>query len=161
MQTTADILAALSAYSARPRFAYMLLGLMSEVADNKGSIGPRVGSQSATVREWLASSLIPMCAHHRRRQSLLQRMRKEMAAELPLDPEAANALLEEKLKERAARSVKTNISRAMTELERAGLVKRHYAGYRTNHHNRGGGRHAVYTVTPEALAALRRRAQLI
>jgi hypothetical protein len=44
---------------------------------------------------------------------------------------------------------------------RAGLVKRHYQGWRTNHHNRGAGREVVYTVTPDALAALRRGTQLM
>jgi hypothetical protein len=31
---------------------------------------------------------------------------------------------------------------------------RHYAGYATNHANRGGGRYAVYVVAPDILAAL-------
>lgn len=161
MQTTADVLASLASYSARPRFAYILLGLMSEVADNKGRVGPLVGQNAMTVRDWLASSVVPLSAHHRRRKALLDRMRLQFAAELEDNPDTMEQILQAKLDERAMQAAKTNISRAMTELERAGLVKRHYAGYRTNHHNRGGRRFAVYTVMPEALAALRRRAQLI
>jgi predicted transcriptional regulator len=44
-------------------------------------------------------------------------------------------------------------SRAISDLVRAGLVRRHYAGYATNYANHGGGRHAVYVVEPDILAA--------
>ena len=46
------------------------------------------------------------------------------------------------------------------ELVSAGLLRRHYAGWCKDHANRGGGRHAVYTVEAEALSALRRRDRL-
>jgi predicted transcriptional regulator len=49
---------------------------------------------------------------------------------------------------------RANVSRAISDLVRAGLMRRHYAGYATNHSNRGGGRHAVYVVEPDILAAL-------
>jgi hypothetical protein len=39
-------------------------------------------------------------------------------------------------------------------------VTRHYAGYATNHRNRGGGRHAVYVVRQEVLRLLRRPPQM-
>jgi hypothetical protein len=42
---------------------------------------------------------------------------------------------------------------------RAGFLTRHYAGYATNHRNRGGGRHAVYVVEPAVLRLLRRPAE--
>ena len=53
---------------------------------------------------------------------------------------------------------RANISRAISDLVRAGLVTRHYAGYATNHQNRGGRRHAVYVVRPNVLRLLRRPA---
>ena len=39
-------------------------------------------------------------------------------------------------------------------------MTRHYAGYATNHKNRGGGRHAVYVIKPGVLALLRKPAPL-
>jgi hypothetical protein len=33
----------------------------------------------------------------------------------------------------------------------AGLLRRHYQGYRVDHRNRGGQRHAVYTLIGDAL----------
>ena len=56
---------------------------------------------------------------------------------------------------------KSNVSRAVSDLVRAGLVRRHYAGRVTDHVQRGGGRHAVYKVEPEVLAAIRTRSTLI
>ncbi|MFX7764034.1 hypothetical protein ABTK05_20465, partial [Acinetobacter baumannii] len=55
---------------------------------------------------------------------------------------------------------RANVSRAISDLVRAGLMSRHYAGYATNHKNRGGGRHAVYVVKPGVLALLRKPAPL-
>ena len=49
---------------------------------------------------------------------------------------------------------RANVSRAISDLVKAGLLRRHYAGYATNHVNRGGGRHAVYEVAPQTLVAL-------
>lgn len=161
MQTVTDILRKLAETTQRPRFAFMLLGLMSEAADQRGQVGPVIGQANATVRDWLAASVVPMTSHHRRRQALLVKMRIELAAALPEDAEQAETILMAKLEERAINAAKTNISRAMTELERAGFIRRHYAGYRTNHAHRGGGRHAVYTLDAETVAALRRRTMLI
>ena len=59
------------------------------------------------------------------------------------------------LKERA---LKQGMSIKKSELLRAGLMTRHYAGYATNHKNRGGGRHVVYVVKPAVLRLLRRPA---
>ena len=53
---------------------------------------------------------------------------------------------------------RANVSRAISDLVRAGLMTRHYAGYATNHKNRGGGRHVVYVVKPAVLRLLRRPA---
>ncbi|MGC1470864.1 MAG: hypothetical protein WA793_15920, partial [Sphingorhabdus sp.] len=48
-------------------------------------------------------------------------------------------------------------SRAISDLVKAGYLSRHYAGYATNHSNRGGGRHAVYVVQPHILKVLGHR----
>lgn len=161
MQTVTEILHILAEQSKRPRFAFMLLGLMSELADLEGRVGPFVGETGVPVRDWLATTLVPMTAHHRRRQGLLTRMRAELAESLPPDPQMAEAQLAERLQERALAAAKSNISRAMTELEKAGFIERYYAGYRTNHPHRGGRRTAVYKLRPETVAALRRRSLLV
>jgi hypothetical protein len=44
----------------------------------------------------------------------------------------------------------------VSELVRAGLVRRHYQGYRVDHVNRGAQRNAVYTIVPEVRRALAR-----
>jgi predicted transcriptional regulator len=85
----------------------------------------------------------------------------ELATELPDDPVLAEAILSAAVDERVRSSGKTNVSRAVGDLLRAGLVRRHYAGWRTNHQNRGGQRSVVYTVEADALAALRRRSTLV
>lgn len=41
-----------------------------------------------------------------------------------------------------------------SDLVKAGLVRRHYQGYRVDHHNRGAQREAVYTITEAAACAL-------
>lgn len=68
--------------------------------------------------------------------------------------------------EAALATGKTNVSRAVSDLVRAGLVKPHYAGDFTDHfnrggRNRGGRRLAVFAVTAEAMAAVRTRALLL
>lgn len=65
------------------------------------------------------------------------------------------------IKQRVRRSGKTNISRAVSDLVRAGLLRRHYAGWWKDHQNRGGQRQAVYVVDADALAALRRNTMLL
>lgn len=161
MQTVADILTILAAHSRRPRYAFMLLGLMSEVADSKGRVGPHVGAAGQPVRDWLASCLAPVAARDHRRQALLARTRAELVSILPEDPLLAQEIVDREQQTRIIQSGRTNVSRSMSELERAGLVRRHYAGWRTNHEHRGGGRYAVYILHGDALAALRRRAQLL
>ena len=56
--------------------------------------------------------------------------------------------------ERVRRSGRCNVSRAVSELVRAGLVRRHYEGWRVDHHNRGARREAVYTLLPDTMRAL-------
>lgn len=61
---------------------------------------------------------------------------------------------DEEIKARILRSGRTNVSRAVSDLVRAGLLRRHYQGYRVDHLNRGAQRQAVYTIAPEVQIAL-------
>jgi hypothetical protein len=104
------------------------------------------------LRDWLCDALTPMGRRDPRRLALEARVRDELAAEgsLPAAPAAAAALIEREVRERVRASGKTNVSRAVSELVRAGLLHRHYQGYRVDHHNRGAQRQAVYTLSAPA-----------
>jgi predicted transcriptional regulator len=65
------------------------------------------------------------------------------------------------VRERVRASGMTSISRAVSELVRAGLLKRHYQGYRVDHENRGAQRQAVYTIPPFVRGALRDKMALL
>jgi len=77
---------------------------------------------------------------------------------LSADPAAARAAVDDEVRDRVRASGKTNLSRAMSELVRAGLIRRHYQGYRVDHHNRGAQRHVVYTLIGQARFLLGRTA---
>jgi hypothetical protein len=79
------------------------------------------------------------------------------AGELPADADRAEALVEERVREHVRQSGRCNVSRAVSDLCRAGLLRRHYQGYRVDHDNRGAQREAVYTIMPEPLKVLRGR----
>lgn len=136
--------------STRPRYAFMLLTLIAEVAGDDGSAGPlvRQGRALVTLRDWLCDALTPMGQRDPRRQALAERVRVEMAGDgtLPTDPDQARAAVADEVRERVRASGKTNLSRAVSELVAAGLLRRHYQGFRVDHHNRGAQRQAVYTL---------------
>jgi predicted transcriptional regulator len=67
-----------------------------------------------------------------------------VAYRLTGDPAHNAPLMDEAVADQVALAGRSNISRAISELVEVGLIKRYYAGYATNHQNRGGGRHAVY-----------------
>ncbi len=137
--------------STRPRYAFMLLTLIAEVARPDGSAGPFIAKDGALepLRDWLCDALTPMGGRDPRRLALAERVRAELAGQgmLPADPGAASAAVEEEVKLRVRASGKTNLSRAVSEMVAAGLLRRHYQGYRVDHHNRGAQRQAVYTLT--------------
>jgi uncharacterized protein YciW len=70
------------------------------------------------------------------------------------DPADLDRQFDEQLQARIIRSGRTSISRAVSDLVKAGLLRRHYQGYRVDHPNRGAQREAVYTVLPEVRRAL-------
>ncbi|MFC3443526.1 hypothetical protein ACFOKF_20420 [Sphingobium rhizovicinum] len=137
--------------SSRPRYAYMLLTLIADVARPDGSAGPLVAQDGGLVglRDWLCDALTPMGGRDPRRLALTERVRAEMAkqGETP-----STAAIEEEVKLRVRASGKSNLSRAVSELVAAGLLRRHYQGFRVDHLNRGAQRQAVYTLTGLARA---------
>ncbi|MGF7203991.1 hypothetical protein GGQ82_003070 [Sphingobium olei] len=87
-----------------------------------------------------------------RRIALVERVRDDMCktGQLTGDPDRDDPLVQEEVLIRARASGKTNLSRAASELVKAGLLKRHYQGYRVDHLNRGAQRQAVYTLMGRA-----------
>lgn len=144
----------LSHCCSRPRYAFMLLTLIADVARLDGSAGPmvRVGKALVPLRDWLCDALTPMGHRDPRRMALVERVREELRKEERLTGDAAvdEALVQDEVRARVRASGKTNLSRAASELVKAGLLKRHYQGYRVDHLNRGAQRQAVYTLTGRA-----------
>lgn len=143
-----SLLEVLARCSSRPRYAFMVLNLIAQVARSDGSAGPLVAKAGALVplRDWLCDALMPMGQRDPRRIALEQRIREELdsSGTLPTDIERAKAAVEDAIRLQVRASGKTNVSRAVSELVRAGLVQRHYQGYHVDHHNRGAQRQAVY-----------------
>ena len=150
------IYAVLAAASKRPRYASLVLQLVAEAADNRGRAGPLVGRGEAPMllRDWLCIQLLPISEQSVRRAGLRARVTASLRDQLTGDPETDAARVDHAVEEQVLAVGRANVSRAISDLVRAGLVTRHYAGYATNHENRGGGRHAVYVVPPAVLSAL-------
>jgi hypothetical protein len=154
-----DVIARIGEVSTRPRYAFMVLNLIAKVAGrNSGSAGPYVVERGERValRDWLCDALVPMANRDARRLAIVAEVQLELTRQerLPEDPSAAERLIQEEVKARVRQSGRCNVSRAVSDLVRAGLVTRHYQGYRVDHHNRGAQREAVYTVTPATASAL-------
>lgn len=149
-----SLLDQLSHCCSRPRYAFMLLTLIADVARPDGSAGPlvRVGTGLVPLRDWLCDALTPMGHRDPRRMALVERVRDEMRKDGQLSGDAAadDARVQDEVRTRVRASGKTNLSRAASELVKAGLLKRHYQGYRVDHLNRGAQRQAVYTLTGRA-----------
>lgn len=136
----------------------MLLSLIAEVANPDGEAGPfiRRGSDSQTLRDFLCDSLAPMGGRDPRRRALADKVTSELTREklLPADAEAAADAIHEEVLRRVRASGKTNLSRAVSELVKAGLLRRYYKGFAVDHTNRGGQRHAVYVLCGQARCLL-------
>ena len=152
------LLDTLAQSSSRPRYAFMVLSLIAEVATPSGEAGPFIKSsgQTLTLRDYLSDSLAPMGARDPRRVALVERVRLDLACEggLPADPQKAAALIEDEVRARVRASGKTKLSRAVSELVGAGLLKRYYKGYAVDHINRGAQRNAVYVLQGKARCLL-------
>jgi hypothetical protein len=150
------VIALLAEHSARPRYAFLVLQLIADAIDGRGRAGPFIerGNITYTIRDWLVAGLMPLSNRDGRREAMRERVTTQLAAQLTGDPKQDQAMIEQELGEQARNVGRQNVSRAISDLVKAGLVTRHYAGYATNHVNRGAGRHAVYILSPLALAAL-------
>lgn len=153
-----SIIERLAHVSSRPRYAFMVLNLIARAAGQGGKAGPYVVEQGRAVRlrDWLCDALSPMASRDPKRVALVEQVRAELEGQggLPDDAAAAARAVDEAVRARVRSSGRCNVSRAVSELVRAGLVRRHYQGWRVDHHNRGARREAVYTLTPEAMRAL-------
>lgn len=150
----AAVLEKLAHVSSRPRYAFMLLNLIAQVARPDGSAGPwiRRGDELVSLRDWLCDALTPIAQRSTRRAALAERIHKDLGQSglLPDDAEEARRAIAEETRTRTRITGKSNLSRAVSELVHAGLLHRHYQGYRVDHQNRGGRRHAVYTLVGSA-----------
>ena len=154
------ILERLTEVCQRPRYSFMVLNLIAQASDRNGSAGPyiREGDRRIPVRDWLCDALMPVAQRDPRRLAIADRVRRELAERnaMPADAREAESLVEAQVAKRIRLSGRTNVSRAVSELVRAGLVRRHYRGYRVDHPNRGAQRQAVYIVNEAARRVLRR-----
>ncbi|WP_428332833.1 hypothetical protein [Novosphingobium sp.] len=157
---TAALLERLADISTRPRYAFMVLGLVAQAAGPDGVAGPYVmtGQGPLPLRDWLCDGLAPMGRRDPRRVALAGRVRESLHNEGRLREagESAERLVEAELRDRVRISGKTNLSRAISELVAGGLVTRHYKGFAVDHINRGGQRMAVYSLTGQARCLLPR-----
>ena len=155
----ASLLGQIAKASTRPRYAFMVLGLIAEAAQGDGSTGPFVAHDGAftPLRDWLCDALTPMGGRDPKRLALAIRIRGEFErnARLPEDQGAAQVLIDDEIRRRVRSSGKTNLSRAVSELVTAALIARHYQGIRVDHRNRGAQRHVVYTLAGPARCLLR------
>lgn len=144
--------------SPRPRYTLIVLNLLAKAANAKGVAGPYIldDGEAVPVRDWLGKAMIPMAHRHHRRQAIRNELMADLKARnaLPKDPGAIDDLLETLMRDRLRQSARCSVSRAVSDLVKAGLLQRHYQGYRVDHVNRGAQREAVYTLLPEVRAAL-------
>lgn len=153
-----DLVERISAVSKRPRHALLVLKLIAQEARSNGSLGPYVRGEQGRVpvRDWLCQALAPLAQRDCRRRAMIEtvRARLETAAGQGVNPADIEQRLEAEVQSRILRSGRSNVSRVVSDLVRAGLL--HYQGYRVDHPNRGTQREAVYTITPEVKRALQR-----
>lgn len=147
-----EIIEIVSAHSRRPRYAFMVLNLIARAAGGRDRAGPYVqdGDRRVQIRDWLCEALIPVAQRDPRRRAIIETVRSELerSRRLPNDPVEAEWLVQEGVRARVLRSGRCNVSRAVSDLVNAGLLKRHYQGVYVDHANRGAQREAVYVLTP-------------
>ena len=151
---SAPIMDRLNAVTKRPRFGYLVLELIARAAGPRGSAGPvvREGQEAVPIREWLSEALMPAEERQARQAALTETVRAELefAGKLPAEDASAARLIDAETRKRVRAAGLCNVSRVVSDLVRAGLLRRHYQGYRVDHENRGAQRQAVYTLTSEA-----------
>ncbi len=153
-----DLVERVSQVSKRPRYVLLILNLIAKAAGENGSLGPYVRSEAdqVPVRDWLCRALAPLANRDCRRTAMIAAVRSELMAKADASEDAGDLAQrqDEEIEARILRSGRTNVSRAVSDLVRAGLLHRHYQGYRVDHPNRGAQREAVYTIAPDVRLAL-------
>lgn len=154
------VLERLADISPRPRYTFMVLNLIARAAGSTDSVGPYVSEAGAAIpiRDWISDAMMPMLQRDARRRAIVAQVREELERTglLPDDARTAEDMIASEVRDRLRHSGRSNVSRAVSDLVRAGLVRRHYQGYRVDHENRGAQREAVYTIMPAARRALGR-----
>jgi hypothetical protein len=120
-----SIYATLAKLSARPRDAFLVLQLVTEAADARGRAGPLVRDGSNTplyLRDWLCIQLLPLSERVDRRSALRARVIKAFGDRLTGDVEADEAMIAEAVEEQVLAAGRTNISRAISDLVKVGLL---------------------------------------
>lgn len=153
-----ELLDRLAQVSQRPRYTFMVLNLIARAAGGSDSVGPYIKDrgEAVPVREWLSDAMVPVARRDARRLAMVEQVRAEMELEgrLPKNPDLAAQAVAQEVRARVRTSGRSNISRAVSDLVRAGFLRRHYQGYRVDHENRGAAREAVYTILPTVKRAL-------
>ncbi len=153
-----DIVERVSQISKRPRYALLILNLIAKAAGADGTLGPYVRTEAdhVPVRDWLCQVLAPLANRDCRRTAMIAAVRSELMAKADASENGGDLAQQqdEEVEARILRSGRTNVSRAVSDLVRAGLLHRHYQGYRVDHRNRGAQREAVYTIAPLVRLAL-------
>ncbi|WCT75755.1 hypothetical protein PQ455_20460 (plasmid) [Sphingomonas naphthae] len=153
-----DLVNRVSQVSKRPRYVLLILNLIAKAAGEDGNLGPYVRSDAdqIPVRDWLCQALAPLANRDCRRTAMIAAVRLELMAKADGSENAGDLTQQqdEEIEARILRSGRTNVSRAVSDLVRAGLLHRHYQGYRVDHHNRGAQREVVYTIAADVRLAL-------
>lgn len=153
-----DLIERVSQVSKRPRYVLLVLNLIAKAAGENGSLGPYVRSEAnqVPVRDWLCLALAPLANRDCRRTAMIASVRSELMSKAEVGGNAGDLARqqEEEVEARILRSGRTNVSRAVSDLVCAGMLHRHYQGYRVDHANRGAQREAVYTIAPDVRLAL-------
>lgn len=153
-----DLVERVSQVSKRPRYVLLVLNLIAKAAGDDGSLGPYVasGTGAVPVRDWLCQALAPLANRDCRRRAMIAAVQSQVRGRAGT-AHSTDDLVQQQDDEIAARilrSGRTNVSRAVSDLVRAGLLQRHYQGYRTDHPNRGAQREVVYTIAQDIRLAL-------
>ena len=124
------LLSRLQDISERPRYAFMVLNLIIRASGPSGRAGPyvRYGDALIPVRDWLSDALAPMAGRAPSRLALTEVVRNALAeaGQLPSDGQKADRMIAAEVTERMRKTGRTNVSRAVSDLVRAGLVQRYY-----------------------------------
>ena len=74
----AAVLERLAQVSSRPRYAFMLLNLIAQVAGPDGSAGPWIkrDNELVSLRDWLCDALTPMAQRSTRNVALAERVHR-------------------------------------------------------------------------------------